>query len=173
MALGKESLRNKFWWIRCFRFFSCLARLEFSILFSVCILFLSNERAKHIYYIISKFTALKYKPNKCIYLAKWTPQVVSTVYTLSFISFVDSFLSIITLLLLFLVTLSGISNSLDNTGIVSVFFQATGASLLWFSNIPSVVLQYHGAKGSTGTVFFICILTVIHFTDSNPPFHSF
>lgn len=101
MALGKESLKAKFWLIRCFRFFSCLARWEFSILFSVYIfLFLSNERARCIYYIVSKFTALKYKPNKCIYLPKGTLQVLSTIYSLAFISFVYSFLSIIILLLL-------------------------------------------------------------------------
>ena len=132
--------------------------------YSLCTcLFLNNERARCICFIVSRFIALKYKSNKYIYLAKWTSKVLSTIYSLSFTLFIYSFLSTIALLL-FLITLSGISGNLDSTGIVSVFFQAAGASFLWFSNIPSVVLQHHGAKGSTGTMFFTCILTVNTFS---------
>lgn len=68
----------------------------------------------------SKFTALKYKPNSVSTYLKWTPQVLSTVCRSLFYIICLFFLSIITLLLL-TVTLSGISDSLDNTGIVSVF----------------------------------------------------
>lgn len=76
-------------------------------------------------------------------------------------------------LLLFFITLSGISDSPDRAGTVSVFFQAVGTLFLGLSNIPSDVLQSHGKEGSTGTMFLTRVLTVMCLGNSNPYFHSF